>query len=123
LFSKNGLPWIIGLEVLLLMSITIKSTGTKVIYSSIMILSTLPKAFLVEPSASKRSISHFYILLSRSSKSYNYLERILTLDPKSNIAWCDYFPIVTNIFGIQTSASFGGIIASLLYLCIFSFIS
>jgi hypothetical protein len=62
---KNGLPRIIGLEVLLLMSITIKSIGTKVIWSSNMILSTLPMACLAESSASKRSISHFFYFLSR----------------------------------------------------------
>jgi hypothetical protein len=41
---------------------------------------------LVESSVSKRSISHFSIFLSWSSKSYNYLEMMLILDPKSNIA-------------------------------------
>jgi hypothetical protein len=61
-------------------------------------LSTLPKACLEELSASKRSMSHFSIFLSRSSKSYNSLEMILTLYPKSNMAWCDSFLTSISIF-------------------------
>jgi hypothetical protein len=52
---------------------------------------------LVESSASKISISHFSIFLSRSSKSYNYLDRTLTL-PRYNIAWYVSFTIVINLY-------------------------
>jgi hypothetical protein len=44
LVLKKGLPRIIGLEVLLLISIIIKSTGTKVIWISIITSFILPKA-------------------------------------------------------------------------------
>jgi hypothetical protein len=44
---------------LLLMSIIIKSIGTKFMCSSIITLLILPKACLVESMASNRSISHF----------------------------------------------------------------
>jgi hypothetical protein len=56
---KTGLLRIIELEVLFLMSITIKYTGTRFIWSSIITLFILPKACLVESLASNRSISHF----------------------------------------------------------------
>jgi hypothetical protein len=59
-------------------------------------------------------MSYFSSFLSRSSKSYSSLERMLTLDPKSKIARCDYFPTSISIFGIQISPSLDGIIASLL---------
>jgi hypothetical protein len=69
---------------------------------------------LVESSTSNKSMSHFSIFLSRSSKSYSSLERNLTLYPKSKIAWCDSFSTAISIFWIHTSLSLGGIIASLL---------
>jgi hypothetical protein len=56
---RKGLPRIIGLEVLLLMSIIIKSIGTKVIWSSIITSFIISKACLVESSASNKSMSHF----------------------------------------------------------------
>jgi hypothetical protein len=58
---KKGQPRIIVLEVLLRMSITIKSIGTKFIWISIITSFILPKACLVESSAGNRSISHFSI--------------------------------------------------------------
>jgi hypothetical protein len=48
---------------LLLMSIMIKSTGTKFIWSSIIKLSILPKACLVESSASNKLMSYFFHFL------------------------------------------------------------
>jgi hypothetical protein len=48
-------------------------------------------------------MSYLSSFLSRWSKSYNSLERMLTLDPKYNIAWCDSFPTTISIFGIHIS--------------------
>jgi hypothetical protein len=57
---------------------------------------------LMESSASSKSIEHFLICCN-SSDSYNSLDKMETLDPRSSMAWCVSFPIVTNTFGIHAS--------------------
>ena len=99
---RKGLPRIIGLEVLLPMSMIRKSTGTKVICNSTITSLTFPKACLMESSASASSIEHFSRFFN-SSTSYSSLDKTETLDPKSRIAWCVSFPMVTRTLGIHTS--------------------
>ena len=97
--QRKGLPRIIGLEVLFPISMIRKSTGTNVICNSTITSLTFPKACLMESSASASSIEHFLGFLN-SSTSYNSLDKTETLDPRSNIAWCVSFPMVTSTLGI-----------------------
>ena len=57
--QRKGLPRIIGLEVIFPMSMIRKSIGTKVICNSTMTSLTLPKACLMESSASASLVEHF----------------------------------------------------------------
>ena len=97
---RKVLPRIIGLEVLFSISMIRKSTGKKVICNSTITSLNFPKACLIESSARARSIEHFPRFFN-SSTSYNSLDKTETLDPRSNIAWCVSFPIMTSTLGIH----------------------